>query len=70
MKKILFSLAFLLSVSSFGADEKLIVVSSVAEKAIEPNMVSLNLEIWSKGGSAKQAQLLNTAEFQKVKKTA
>jgi hypothetical protein len=51
------------------AEEKLIMVSSFAEKAVDPNMVSLNLEVWSKAGTGKQAQSLNAAEFQKVKKT-
>jgi uncharacterized protein YggE len=67
MNKLLLLFAFLVSVSSY-ADDKLIVVSSFAEKAVEPNMVTLNIEVWSKASSAKQAQALNAAEFQKVKK--
>jgi hypothetical protein len=68
MKKMLLLFTFLVSVSSY-ADDKLIVVASFAEKFVEPNMVSLNIEVWSKGTSAKQAQGLNATEFQKVKKT-
>lgn len=67
MNKLLLLFAFLVSVSSY-ADDKLIVVSSFAEKAVEPNMVTLNIEVWSKANSAKQAQALNATEFQKVKK--
>lgn len=51
------------------ADDKVIVVSSSAEKATDPNMVSLNLEVWSKASTGKQAQGLNASEFQKVKKS-
>lgn len=69
MKNLIFVFAFLLSFSAFAEDEKLIIVSSFAEKSVDPNMVSLNVEIWSKATSAKQAQTLNAAEFQKIKKT-
>lgn len=51
------------------AGEKVIVVSSFAEKAVDPNMASLNVEVWSKANTAKQAQSLNASEFQKVKKS-
>lgn len=67
MNKFLLLFAFLVSVSA-SADDKLIVVSSFAEKAVEPNMVTLNVEVWSKANTAKQAQSLNASEFQKVKK--
>lgn len=72
MKKILVILSLFSSfamASTAQADEKVIVVSSFAEKGVEPNMVSLNVEIWSKASTAKQAQSLNAAEFQKVKKS-
>ncbi len=68
MNKLLLLCALLVSVSSY-AEDKLIVVSSFAEKAVEPNMVNLNVEVWSKASSAKQAQALNAGEFQKVKKS-
>jgi len=67
MNKWILLFTFLVSISSY-ADDKLIIVSSFAEKAIEPNMVTLNVEVWSKATTAKQAQALNAAEFQKVKK--
>jgi len=67
MNKFLLLFVLLGAVSSF-ADDKLIVVSSFAEKAVDPNMVSLNVEIWSKATTAKQAQSLNASEFQKIKK--
>jgi uncharacterized protein YggE len=68
MNKIFLALALLMSISAF-ADDKLIIVSSFAEKAVDPNMVSLNAEVWSKAASAKQAQGLNATEYQKIKKT-
>lgn len=68
MNKLLLILALFVSVSAF-ADDKLIVVSSFAEKAVEPDMVTLNVEVWSKASSAKQAQSLNASEFQKVRKS-
>lgn len=67
MNKMLLILTFLVSISSY-ADDKLIIVSSFAEKSVEPDMVTLNVEVWSKANSAKQAQSLNASEFQKVKK--
>lgn len=67
MNKFILVFALLLSVTSF-AEDKLIVVSSFAEKAVEPDMVTLNIEVWSKASSAKQAQAMNANEFQKVKK--
>lgn len=67
MKNIIFVLSLFFASQVF-ADDKLIVVSSFAEKAVDPNMVSLNVEVWSKASTAKQAQALNAAEFQKVKK--
>ncbi len=60
--------SFAMSATSF-AEERFIVVSSFSEKTAEPNLVSLNIEVWSKGTSAKQTQSLNATEFQKVKKT-
>jgi hypothetical protein len=68
MKNIFLLLSCLISFSAF-ADDKLIVVSSYAEKSADPNMVSLNVEVWSKATTAKQAQSLNATEYQKVKKT-
>ncbi|MBC7371116.1 MAG: SIMPL domain-containing protein [Bdellovibrionaceae bacterium] len=50
------------------AEERLISVTSFAEKSVDPNMVSLNIEVWSKAANAKQAQGLNAGEFLKVKK--
>lgn len=67
MKKVILLFGLFLSLSSF-AEEKLIVVSSFAEKSVEPNMVSMNIEVWSKAATAKQAQGMNANEFQKVKK--
>lgn len=49
--------------------ERVIAVSSFAERFLSPNMVSVNVEVWSKGSTAKQAQSLNASEFQKMKKS-
>lgn len=49
--------------------ERLIVVNGVAEKSLDPNMLSLNIEVWSKAGTAKQAQQLAANQFKIVKKT-
>jgi uncharacterized protein YggE len=69
MKNILISLSILMTFAAGAqANDKVIVVSSFAEKSVEPNMVSVNVEIWSKANTAKQAQILNANEFQKVKK--
>ncbi|WP_413290529.1 SIMPL domain-containing protein [Bdellovibrio sp. HCB337] len=70
-KSLLFlsAVSFCLIAGAAQADDKVIVVSSSAEKNVEPNMVSLNVEIWSKASTAKQAQSLNASEFQKVKKS-
>lgn len=67
MNKLLLLFVLVFSVSTY-ADDKMIVVSSFAEKTAEPNMVTLNVEVWSKATTAKQAQSLNASEFQKVKK--
>jgi len=70
MKNMFLALSVLMTfAASAQADNKVIVVSSFAEKAVEPDIVSVNVEIWSKANSAKQAQGLNAAEFQKVKKS-
>lgn len=69
MGRFLFLGLLLFSSISLAAMERLIVVSSFAEKSIDPNMVLLNVEVWSKAVTAKQAQNLNALEFQKVKKT-
>jgi uncharacterized protein YggE len=59
----------LVFVSMAHAEERRIMVSSFAEKAVDPNMVSLNLEVWSKASTAKQAQSANAVEYARVKKT-
>jgi uncharacterized protein YggE len=51
------------------ADEKLIIVNGVAEKSLDPNMINLSVEVWSKAATAKQAQQLAAEKFKQVKKT-
>lgn len=68
MKKI-----FILVLISLGlcanafAEDRLIQVSGVAEKGMDPNMVSMTLEIWAKGSSAKQAQAAAAAQHKSVR---
>lgn len=50
------------------AETHSIQVSGSAEKSMDPNMVTLNIEIWSKAPTAKQAQQLAAGEYQKTKK--
>lgn len=49
--------------------DSFIVVNGQAERGLEPNLVTLNVEVWSKSNNAKQAQGLAANEFQRVKKT-
>lgn len=67
--RLLFAALFCLLPTTFAqADSHIIAVGGSAEKSLEPNMISLTVEIWSKAGSAKQAQALASAEYQRVKK--
>ncbi|WP_413586804.1 SIMPL domain-containing protein [Bdellovibrio sp. HCB274] len=50
-----------------GAD-RMIVVSGSSEKGLDPNMVNMTVEIWSKAQTAKQAQTLAANQFKDVKK--
>ncbi|WP_413580774.1 SIMPL domain-containing protein [Bdellovibrio sp. HCB288] len=50
-----------------GAD-RMIVVSGTSEKGLDPNMVTMTVEIWSKAQTAKQAQSLAANQFKDVKK--
>lgn len=51
------------------ADERLIIVGGSAEKSLDPNMVIMNVEVWSKAPTAKQAQQLAANQYKQVKKT-
>lgn len=51
------------------AEERLIVVNGIAEKSLDPNMVQLEISVWSKAGTAKQAQVLAAQSFKQIKKT-
>lgn len=50
-----------------GSD-RLIVVSGTSEKGLDPNMVSMTVEVWSKAPTAKQAQQAAANQFKQVKK--
>ncbi len=56
MKAFLLTLLILAGTLSSRADDKVIVVTGVAEKALDPNLVHMTVEIWSKAATAKQAQ--------------
>ena len=49
------------------ADVALITVTGEAEKSVDPNMVNLQIEIWSRGPQAKMAQENVAKEYQRVK---
>lgn len=49
--------------------DSFIVVSGQAERGLDPNLVTLNVEVWSKANNAKQAQGLAATEYKRVKKT-
>ena len=66
--RFLFILFFLVSSSTVFAETRTIDVSGIAEKSVDPNMISLNVEIWSKASTAMQAQQLVANEYQKVNK--
>ncbi len=53
--------------STAFAEDRVIQVSGVAEKAMDPNMVSMTLEIWAKGATAKQAQTAAAAQHKSVR---
>lgn len=50
------------------ADDRVILVSATAEKSLDPNMIRLQIEIWAKAPTAKQAQQLAATQFKEVKK--
>lgn len=49
------------------ADEAIISVSGVAERFLEPNFLTLRLEVWGKAATAKQAQLASAEQFKLLK---
>lgn len=69
MKKILaLILASGMMISTAFADEtKVISVNGIGEKSLDPNMVTLTLEVWSRGPTAKQAQQMAANSFKTFK---
>lgn len=51
------------------AEERLIVVNGVSEKSLDPNMVQLEIAVWSKASTAKQAQTLAALAYKQVRKS-
>ena len=51
-----------------GAESHLISVPGVADKSVEPNLITLNVEVWSKATTAEQAQKAQAKQAQGVQK--
>lgn len=67
MKKLILAAALVMAAGHAYAD-KLIVVTGVAERGIDPNMVTMSIEIWGKAATAKQAQNLTAQSYKAAKK--
>jgi uncharacterized protein YggE len=52
---------------ALGAD-RMIIVSGTSEKGLDPNLVSMTVEVWSKAQTAKVAQQTAANQFKQVKK--
>jgi uncharacterized protein YggE len=52
-----------------ASDIRLISVTGFAEKAFQPDIVRLNINVWGKGESAKKAQANNQTHFEVLKKS-
>ncbi len=67
----IFFLTFFISIMSFSLSAEIvrtISVTGLAEKTFQPDIVSVNLNVWGKGASAKEAQKNNSLRFEQVKK--
>lgn len=71
MKKYLLSALVLISLFSHGAlaEDRSIIVNGVAEKSLDPNLVHLTVEVWSRASTAKNAQTLAANQFKAIKKS-
>lgn len=69
MKKTIAALILTFATTIAHADDRLIIVTGSAEKGLDPNMVIMNVEVWSKASTAKQAQQLAANQYKQVKKT-
>lgn len=66
--KLFFVLAICFSYAQVrAADLALVAVTGEAEKAVDPNMVKVQLEVWSKALQAKSAQEIAAKEYQRIK---
>ncbi|MFS4457844.1 SIMPL domain-containing protein [Bdellovibrio sp. HCB2-146] len=68
MKKLILAAACVMAAATTAYADKLIVVTGVAERGIDPNMVAMNIEIWGKAATAKQAQSLAAVQYKNAKK--
>ncbi|QDK44732.1 hypothetical protein DOM22_05925 [Bdellovibrio sp. ZAP7] len=50
------------------AADRMIIVSGTSEKGLDPNLVSMTVEVWSKAQTAKVAQQTAANQFRQVKK--
>src|SRR6476469_4929351 len=50
-----------------AADVALIAVMGEAEKAVDPNIVKIQMEVWAKSLQAKSAQETAAKEYQRIK---
>lgn len=71
MKQFLIAALLTFTVAGFSAqaEDRLIIVNGVAERSLDPNMVQLEISVWSKAGTAKQAQSLAAQSYKQVKKS-
>lgn len=60
------ALVFVGTVALADADKRLIAVSAIAERGIEPDLLEMNVEVWSKAATADKAQALGGGELKKV----
>lgn len=68
MRSLMMAFCLFLALPAF-AEVHSIMVNGVAEKSLEPDLISLNVEVWSQAATAKKAQQMAAGEYQKVKKT-
>lgn len=61
------SVLLLSTISHADVNPALISVTGMAEVAIEPNMIIIQVESWGKANSAEEAQKLQAEQFKKVK---
>ncbi|QDK40815.1 hypothetical protein DOM21_04960 [Bacteriovorax stolpii] len=69
MRNVFLFLAFIYSSALLADNVRLISVSGQVEKSFQPDIVRLNITVWGKGASAKNAQENNQKSFDVFKKS-